>query len=118
MEALGEDVFRAAGAFFTSSGFGGLMAVVAAVIAARAVSERLEGDRAIAEKRHDHERAMAAIADSRQRWWEVLFWVDEDAARFDDDPFLDCLAALADEAETHPQIEALNAVLSRRYPGE
>ncbi|MCW4601505.1 hypothetical protein ON003_07830 [Janibacter hoylei] len=111
-----ESVRLTLGTFLTSPGFGGLAAVIAAVFAARSVGKRLAGDRELAKQQREHEVEMATTADSRQRWWEVLFWLDTDSGRFDEDSFLECLAALADQTETKPQIEALNAVLNRWQP--
>lgn len=71
-----ESVRLTLGTFLTSPGFGGLAAVIAAVFAARSVGKRLAGDRELAKQQREHEVEMATTADSRQRWWEVLFWLD------------------------------------------
>ena len=106
-----ESVRLTLGTFLTSPGFGGLAAVIAAVFAARSVGKRLAGDRELAKQQREHEVEMATTADSRQRWWDVLFWLDTDSGRFDEDSFLECLAALVsatlqNEADATLEIEA------------
>ncbi len=91
----------AVGAWLTSPGFGGLAALVAAVIAYRGITKRIGAD-----------RALAVEADERQRWWEVLQWTWTNREALDDrDPLItaDVLVALGEAVPTKSQSVILEA---------
>ena len=65
----------ALGAFLTSSGFGGLMAAVAAGLAYLGVRHRLVGDKEIAEKNRKADADAAVATDALERWWDAFTWL-------------------------------------------
>lgn len=85
--------------FFTSAGFGGAAAVVAALIAYGGILYRARTD-----------RKLAAEADSRQRWWEALMWLSDHAKDMPTGSRINALAGLARLATTEEQVILLKAI--------
>lgn len=109
----GWDTFRLAlGAWLTSPGFGGLAALIAAVIAYLGITKRIAADHDLAIEAADRSRAAADAADERQRWWEVLqwTWTNRDALE-DRDPLIaaSVLEALEPLVQTAAQSVILDA---------
>lgn len=71
-----DDLRLAVGAFMASSGFGGVSALCAALLALRGVRERLSGDRELAAEERREAQSRAHENDRRNRWWELAQWID------------------------------------------
>ncbi len=100
------------GAFLTSSGAGGVAAVVAAYWAYRGVQSRLAGDRQIAAEAALSEAAASRVADARQRWWEMALWIWNARQYLDPVETVVAVEALKRLVQTQEQ-SAMLEVLSR-----
>lgn len=113
----------AVGAFLTSAGFGGLVAVAAAMIAYRNVTRTIAANHAAATEAADIQRELARkederarerelAADARQRWWEALVWVADNASKLTPVEASQALAALTSR-ELNPQQSAMLEAVTR-----
>ncbi|MTD16740.1 hypothetical protein GIS00_22645 [Nakamurella sp. YIM 132087] len=89
--------------FVKSPGLGALGALVAAVVAYRAVGRRI---------RYDQDAAADLAQD--QHWWDLLMWVYAQASSLDPDRMLRICRALADQAHTDQQEAMLAAIVEER----
>jgi hypothetical protein len=105
------------GAFVTSSGFGGVAAVVGAQAAARVAGARLRGDYQMASQSHQRNQNAERDADARARWWETLQWLCANKEDVDQQAFLEGLQSLAAMVETRQQSVMLEIVTKTLLPG-
>lgn len=85
--------------FFFSAGFGGLAAVVAAVLATWVASRRLRADR----ERDRRDRADAIASERQNRWWEQRAWVWENREVLSEAQIVNALSVLNRYTETEQQ---------------
>ena len=97
------------GRFIVSPGFGGLAALLAAVLVFIAAQQR---------NAHDSREAVrAAEKDRQERWWEALTWIYDRAsaerseARLTGELALDLLERLYDEAHTDLEVQAVAGLI-------
>lgn len=105
------------GAFVTSSGFGGVAAVGAALVAAKVAGSRLRGDYRLAAQGHVRNQRAVRDADARARWWETLQWLWTNRDSADEQAFLEGLQSLAEMVETRQQSVMLEIVTKTLTPG-
>ena len=98
------------GAFLTSSGFGGVAAVCAALVAAKVAGSRLRGDYRLAAEQHNRNQEAAHASDARARWWETAQWLWLNKEQIADPDFLEALQALGKMVETKQQSVMLEIV--------
>lgn len=117
--------WEAAGTFLTSPGFGGLAAVVAAVIAFYAAARRVRVDRELAMSSQQQQRdrqnevdSLAARNETRGRWWQILTWIWSNRQDLDDASLTEALATLADLAETVEQRRMLLVLITALDDGD
>jgi hypothetical protein len=114
-----EGLRLALGAFLTSPGFGGVAAVVAAMVAVRGIRIRLLGDRELAEQARQAEREADRDSEARARWWDLARWVDAqvDAGSIPHEGLMDLLETMADSVTTKEQSVMLECVLNKLTGG-
>lgn len=71
------ETFAWIGKFVTSTGFGGLMAALAAVLAYQGTLRRIHADQEMARQQRDADLQSQESADALARWWDVSSWVWE-----------------------------------------
>lgn len=109
------------GAFLVSSGFAGLAALAAAVIAYLGIRKRIDADRelATAKAEADHravaakavaDRDAAIEADQRARWWSALMWLWDNQASLNVEQALEAISKF-DDASLTPQQSAMLLVV-------
>ena len=97
------------GQFITSSGFGGLAALVAALLAFRAAILKLSADREVARQ---------------NRWWDSLSWIYDRATherldqRLPPGLALDLFDRLLDEAHTELELQTAQGLLEGLFEEE
>lgn len=101
MSGFVETVRLALGAFLTSSGFGGIAALGAAMVAYRGIKARI-----------GYDRDAAVEADTRERWWQAYTHLWANREEIADDDLLDGVASLEEVAETAQQLMMLDLLVA------
>lgn len=92
----------AIGAFLTSSGFGGLAAFGAALLAFRGIRARI-----------GYDQSAAVEADARERWWQAYTHLWDNREKIADEDLLDVVASLEEVAETAQQTMMLDLLVAQ-----
>ena len=114
-----ESLRLALGAYLSSPGFGGVAAVVAALVAVRGVRIRLRGDRELADPAGVAARVAAHESEARARWWDLARWVDAqiEAESIPRESLMDLVETMADSVTTKEQSVMLECVVTKLTGG-